>query len=213
MTKDTHEPTSGQDSGGIGDQKRRSVLKTLAAAGIAGTGIAGASGAAAADPGTKGGGSELEEIEIEETTVYAEESTGTISAGDELGTFSGVLEIEKSYVDDPVSLAGSDGDALTAVHIEEGKLEGTFDSSVSSLPSGEVKQTWSGSPLAQILDILSPDSTGDCPVLDLELGPLFLDLLGLEVSLSDITLDLTAVAGSENLVGNLLCAVAGLLDP
>lgn len=53
---------------------------------------------------------------------------------------------------------------------------------------------------------------GSCQILFLDLGPIFLDLLGLQVDLSQITLDVTAVPGSGNLLGNLLCAVAGLLD-
>lgn len=52
-----------------------------------------------------------------------------------------------------------------------------------------------------------------CPILFLNIGPIFLDLLGLQLDLSEITLDLTAVPGSGNLLGNLLCAVADLLDP
>ena len=40
-----------------------------------------------------------------------------------------------------------------------------------------------------------------------------LDLLGLVVDLAPIHLDVTAVPGAGNLLGNLLCAVAGLLDP
>jgi hypothetical protein len=52
-----------------------------------------------------------------------------------------------------------------------------------------------------------------CPILHLELGPIFLDLLGLQVSLNEVILDITAVPGAGNLLGNLLCAVAGLLDP
>ena len=51
-----------------------------------------------------------------------------------------------------------------------------------------------------------------CDVLFLDLGPLFLDLLGLQVDLSEITLDVNAVPGAGNLLGNLLCAVTGLLD-
>lgn len=43
--------------------------------------------------------------------------------------------------------------------------------------------------------------------------PIFLDLLGLELETDTIELDLTAVAGAGNLLGDLLCAVAGLLDP
>ena len=44
------------------------------------------------------------------------------------------------------------------------------------------------------------------------LGPLDLDLLGLQVHLDKVVLDITAVPGAGNLLGNLLCAVAGLLD-
>ncbi|GAB3297676.1 hypothetical protein [Epidermidibacterium keratini] len=51
-----------------------------------------------------------------------------------------------------------------------------------------------------------------CDVLNLDLGPLNLDLLGLVIDLSPISLDITAVPGAGNLLGNLVCAVAGLLD-
>ena len=51
-----------------------------------------------------------------------------------------------------------------------------------------------------------------CEILHLDLGPISLDLLGLQVDLSRIVLDITAQAGAGNLLGNLLCAVAGLLD-
>lgn len=51
-----------------------------------------------------------------------------------------------------------------------------------------------------------------CDILNLDLGPLNLDLLGLVVDLSAISLDLTAVRGPGNLLGNLLCGVAGILD-
>lgn len=51
-----------------------------------------------------------------------------------------------------------------------------------------------------------------CPILHLDLGPLDLNLLGLTVHLNEVVLDITAVPGAGNLLGNLLCAVAGLLD-
>ncbi|MGH3088172.1 MAG: ABC transporter substrate-binding protein [Rubrobacteraceae bacterium] len=51
-----------------------------------------------------------------------------------------------------------------------------------------------------------------CDILFLDLGPLFLDLLGLEVNLDPIVLDIDAVPGAGNLLGNLLCAITGLLD-
>ena len=51
-----------------------------------------------------------------------------------------------------------------------------------------------------------------CDVLNLVLGPLDLDLLGLQIHLDRIVLNIVAQSGAGNLLGNLLCAVAGLLD-
>jgi hypothetical protein len=51
-----------------------------------------------------------------------------------------------------------------------------------------------------------------CTILDLDIGAIHLDLLGLVVDLAPIHLDITAVSGSGNLLGNLLCALAGLLN-
>jgi hypothetical protein len=55
-------------------------------------------------------------------------------------------------------------------------------------------------------------SQATCQILALDLGPLHLDLLGLVVDLSAIHLTITAVPGAGNLLGNLLCAVANLLN-
>jgi hypothetical protein len=55
-------------------------------------------------------------------------------------------------------------------------------------------------------------AAASCPVLNLVLGPLNLNLLGLTVHLDKVVLNITAVPGAGNLLGNLLCAVAGLLD-
>lgn len=51
-----------------------------------------------------------------------------------------------------------------------------------------------------------------CQILFLDIGPIFLDILGLQLDISQIVIDLTAVPGPGNLLGNLLCAIAGLLD-
>jgi hypothetical protein len=51
-----------------------------------------------------------------------------------------------------------------------------------------------------------------CPILVLDIGAIHLDLLGLVVDLAPISLDITAVPGAGNLLGNLLCAVANLLN-
>ena len=51
-----------------------------------------------------------------------------------------------------------------------------------------------------------------CDILHLVLGPLDLDLLGLQVHLDKVVLDIVAATGAGNLLGNLLCAITGLLD-
>jgi hypothetical protein len=51
-----------------------------------------------------------------------------------------------------------------------------------------------------------------CQILDLTLGPLNLNLLGLVVTLNQVHLNITAVPGPGNLLGNLLCSVTHLLD-
>jgi hypothetical protein len=51
-----------------------------------------------------------------------------------------------------------------------------------------------------------------CDILHLVLGPLHLDLLGLVIDLNEVHLDIVAVSAPGNLLGNLLCAITGLLD-
>jgi hypothetical protein len=64
----------------------------------------------------------------------------------------------------------------------------------------------------QAVSLLVTSATGTCDILNLVLGPLDLNLLGLEIHLNQVVLDIVAVTGAGNLLGNLLCAVAGLLD-
>jgi hypothetical protein len=58
-----------------------------------------------------------------------------------------------------------------------------------------------------------PDIPGACQVLNLTLGPINLNLLGLVVRTNQINVRIDAVPGAGNLLGNLLCAVTNLLNP
>jgi hypothetical protein len=58
----------------------------------------------------------------------------------------------------------------------------------------------------------SSSNSKTCKILNLILGPLHLNLLGLVVNLNKVHLTITAVKGPGNLLGNLLCAVANLLN-
>jgi len=64
----------------------------------------------------------------------------------------------------------------------------------------------------QLVTIPVTAAAGTCQILHLELGPLDLNLLGLMVHLDKVVLDITAQSGPGNLLGNLLCSVAHLLD-
>jgi len=55
-------------------------------------------------------------------------------------------------------------------------------------------------------------AAGTCQILHLTLGPLDLNLLGLMVHLDQVVLDITAQSGPGNLLGNLLCGIANLLN-
>jgi hypothetical protein len=129
--------------------------------------------------------------------VFAQPTTGLLTdmpvVGDLAGggTFDGVLSI--------TGFAFENGELLVS-----GVLEGT---TTQNGVVTEIIQTFT-----DIGSILSGEGAGACDILFLNLGPLFLDLLGLTVDLSEIELDVNAVPGAGNLLGNLLCAVVGLLD-
>ena len=55
-------------------------------------------------------------------------------------------------------------------------------------------------------------ATGSCTILDLTLGPLHLDLLGLTVDLNQVHLTITGQTGPGQLLGNLLCGLANALN-
>ena len=98
---------------------------------------------------------------------------------------------------------------VTRFAVQDGTLMaiGTFAGTITDAAGNTTSGTDS---LALPVDLAQ--STGSCQILHLELGPLDLDLLGLQVHLDKVVLDITAQQGPGNLLGNLLCAIAGLLD-
>jgi hypothetical protein len=58
-----------------------------------------------------------------------------------------------------------------------------------------------------------PPIPGACQVLNLVLGPINLNLLGLSVRTNRINVRIDAVPGAGNLLGNLLCGITGILNP
>src|SRR4051812_8307300 len=60
------------------------------------------------------------------------------------------------------------------------------------------------------LDNIAP--AGSTPILDLHVGAIHLNVLGLHVDTSEICLDITAQSGPGKLLGNLLTDISHLLD-
>ena len=112
-------------------------------------------------------------------------------AGGGTGRFVGAFHIQRFAVD---------GNQIVAV----GRLTGTLTDSLGNV-LGSIVRT-----ISLILDAAATQAS--CEILHLELGPLDLNLLGLVVHLNKIVLDISAQPGPGNLLGNLLCAVANLLN-
>ena len=66
-------------------------------------------------------------------------------------------------------------------------------------------------PFTSVVTLATAAGTGACPILDLSLAPIDLNLLGLRVQTSPICLEITAYEGG-GLLGDLLCSVANLLQ-
>jgi hypothetical protein len=117
--------------------------------------------------------------------------TGTASdaAGTVVGTVNSVLTI-------------------TGFSNQNGQLfaNGSLTSTITNA-AGQVIGT-----VTQAVSVPIAGASGSCQILHLTLGPLDLNLLGLQVHLNQVVLDVTAVPGAGNLLGNLLCAVANLLN-
>ena len=96
---------------------------------------------------------------------------------------------------------------ITGFQVINGQLMavGTLTGQLTNLVTGVVNTV-----TATISTPVAP--SGSCEILHLELGPLDLNLLGLQVHLDRVVLDVTAQQGSGNLLGNLLCAIANLLN-
>jgi hypothetical protein len=121
---------------------------------------------------------------VQKVASTTQSVTGTLPDG---SAFSGsISNLRSKVVDGVLTLTGT--------------ITGT------GIPAGGTPFT---SEIGNVNDLAVNDA---CTILTLNLGPLHLDLLGLVIDLNQVNLDITAVPGAGNLLGNLLCAVSGLLD-
>jgi hypothetical protein len=117
-----------------------------------------------------------------------------------------------------MAFASSGADAALSAPVKAPNFNGTFNlvgfttPTVNGVPPLAAIGSFAGT-LSAPNGTLQSERRSRRPRLQLDLGPLHLDLLGLKVDLSRILLDITAQGGAGNLLGNLLCAVAAPLDP
>jgi hypothetical protein len=128
--------------------------------------------------------------------------TGTFTNADGQGTFAGTFTPRKFAVVNGV---------LEATGLLKGTMtdaDGTKLGTVSQTATLPVKTSGASAGAKSN----AANAALACNILDLTLGPLNLNLLGLVVTLNQVHLVINAVPGAGNLLGNLLCAVAGLLN-
>ena len=146
------------------------------------------------------------------SAVVAKSDQGTLRSAIS-GTTSDGRRVSGTFT--PMKFVEQDG-ALAVEGVIDGVIRGkgapeTF-SAVRTLTVQEVNTPDGALPLGG-KGMPGAAAAGACDILNLVLGPLDLDLLGLQVHLDQVVLDIVAQSGAGNLLGNLLCAVAGLLDP
>ena len=116
--------------------------------------------------------------------------TGTTATG---GTFTGTLS--------NVQFVNQNG-VLTLV----GNLTGQLTNAAGGVLGNVTNQ-----PISTPVGGAAP-AAGGCTILDLTLGPLHLNLLGLVVDLNQVHLQITGQTGNGQLLGNLLCGLANALN-
>lgn len=117
------------------------------------------------------------------------QGTVATASGGAAGTFSGVFKAT-NFVAQNGQLAA------------QGVLTGTITN-----PDGTTTPVTNQAVTAPVAS-----ASGSCAILNLTLGPLNLNVLGLVITLNQVNLNIVAQPGAGNLLGNLLCSVAGLLN-
>jgi hypothetical protein len=129
--------------------------------------------------------------------------TGTFTNAAGQGTFTGAFTPKSFHV---VNGALQATGLLTGTMTDaNGSQLGTVSKTVT-----ETVQTPAAS-TAAATSAAAPAAVS-CSILNLVLGPLNLNLLGLQVNLNQVILVITAIPGAGALLGNLLCAVTNLLN-
>ena len=113
------------------------------------------------------------------------------------------------------ALTNISGQGFTGV-VDVDRIVRQANGTLAAVGTATVTNTATGQTASQAVtlpvDLAATAASSTCEILNLVLDPLHLELLGLVIDLNQVVLTITAQQGPGNLLGNLLCAVAGLLD-
>jgi hypothetical protein len=200
--------SSGEGRWGEGDMISQAVRGRLASimAGVVATSMLAftAGTAAAVEPGSAGAVTAATQRSTTAGPVLSN-TYGTMKARIR-GTFGKNGVVTGTFT--PRRFAKDNGalEAVGMLHAKLTRADGTVVGTKDKVVTLPVKSA-QGTPVGRV----APRAP-DCAILHLVLGPLDLNLLGLKVHLDKVVLNIDAAPGAGNLLGNLLCAVAGLLD-
>jgi hypothetical protein len=142
-------------------------------------------------------------VAVAPATASAQEPAGLTKVVPVTGQSKSGKQFRGTYSIDRFRTSGG---ALAAVGTLRGRLGGRRVAERGVLMPAAVSRAPAA---AQVL----PPIPGACEILNLVIGPINLDLLGLVIRTNRINLRIDAVPGPGNLLGNLLCAITGILDP
>jgi len=167
-------------------------------------GASGAARAADAAAGTFEGEVRITKIHSRGGKLTADgvlEGTARPTKGPQAGQ---TVSVRQEFKNQPLGLRKGDQRGATLPDLEE---------AAAAPAEGEDELALASADQERALTALAMQQGNSCDILSLFLGPVFLDLLGLQVLLAPVILLVTALSGDGQLLGILLCAVAHLLDP
>jgi hypothetical protein len=129
--------------------------------------------------------------------------TGTFTNAAGQGTFTGTFT--------PRSFKAVNG-ALQATGLLKGTLTDANGAQLGTVSKTVTETVQSPAARTAAATSAAAPAAVSCSILNLVLGPLNLNLLGLQVNLNQVILVITAIPGAGALLGNLLCAVTNLLN-
>ena len=145
-----------------------------------------------------------------EPTTVAQSPAGSVVSNIVSGTTASGLDVTGYFT--PLRFRKV-GDQMRV----RGLISGTIQRADGAVKTFDVIRTMRVRSITQTGDPATAAKAGQavpaaavCDILHLVLGPLDLNLLGLRIQLNRVVLDITAITGA--LLGDLLCAISGLLN-